>query len=117
MVATLGHGQGMAELVYTQRRSLMECRPDSRERNLKFSWPGMTLGSSVGGMVGIIGGTLLWAVVWLLLYSMGADRGLPSIYHWFLVIPACVVATLGAVLGSYPELWTEELEAGNGERQ
>lgn len=88
----------------------MRWRPDSRERNLRFIWTGITLGSSVGGMVGIIGGTFLWAVVWLLLYSMGADRGLPSVYHWFLVIPACIMGTIGALMGSYPEVWKEPLK-------
>ena len=109
MVASLGHGQAMAELAYSQRRSQMECKPNSRGRKLRFSWPGMTLGSSIGGTVGIIGGTLLWAVVWLLLYSMGADRCLPSVYHWFLVIPACIMGTIGALMGSYPEVWKEPL--------
>lgn len=92
-------------------------KTESRETDLTFSWAGLTLGSSIGGVVGIIVGTIAWAVVWVLLCHTGTSPWLPPICHRFVVIPACIVGTIGAVMGSYPELWIEGANSQSGEKQ
>ena len=94
------------------------CRKaESRESGLTFSRAGLTLGSGIGGVVGIIVGTIAWAEVWVLLCCTGAHRGLPTIYNWFVVIPACIVGTIGALMSSYPGLWTDDVVLQGGEKQ
>ncbi len=49
-------------------------------------------------------------VLWLPPYYVGIHTGLPVILHWFLVIPACIVGTIGSLMGSCRKVWREPLK-------